>query len=146
MTTPVFDLSDRYIDRVAELSPCSATYLGIAGYDHLMTDFSPDGHGARHDLDVSTLAELDRIVPENDDDRLAAGVLRESLQAAIQAHDSGEHLRSIRIIAGDVESARSVFDLMPTGTAEEWSTIAERLSNVPDAFAGMRSSWSLGLE
>ena len=146
MTTPVFDLSDRYIDRVAELSPCSATYLGIAGYDHLMTDFSPDGHGARHDLDVSTLAELDRIVPENDDDRLAAGVLRESLQAAIQAHGSGEHLRSIRIIAGDVESARSVFDLMPTGTAEEWSTIAERLSNVPDAFAGMRSSWSLGLE
>jgi uncharacterized protein (DUF885 family) len=146
MTTPIFDLSDRYIDKVAELSPGSATYLGIAGYDHLMTDFSPTGHGARHDLDVSTLAELDRLAPENDDDRLAAGVLRESLQAAIQAHGSGEHLRSIRIIAGDVESARSVFDLMPAETADDWSTIAERLSHVPEAFAGMRASWSLGLE
>jgi uncharacterized protein (DUF885 family) len=146
MTTPIFGLSDRYIDKVAELSPCSATYLGIAGYDHLMTDFSPGGHGARHDLDVSTLAELDRLAPENDDDRLAAGVLRESLQAAIQAHGSGEHLRSIRIIAGDVESARSVFDLMPTDTADDWSTIAERLSHVPEAFAGMRATWSLGLE
>ncbi|MFZ9634990.1 MAG: DUF885 family protein, partial [Alphaproteobacteria bacterium] len=145
MASEIFELSDRYIDKVAELSPCSATYLGIAGHDHLMTDFSPAGHDARHDLDAATLAALDRITPGSDDDRLAAGVLRESINAAMQAHSSGEHLRSIRIIAGDVESARSVFDLMPTATAADWEVIAERLSNVPGAFAGMRESWSLGL-
>jgi uncharacterized protein (DUF885 family) len=110
-----------------------------------MTDFSPAGHDARRDLDAATLAALDRITPGGDDDRLAAGVLRESINAAMQAHSSGEHLRSIRIIAGDVESARSVFDLMPTATAADWEVIAERLSNVPGAFAGMRESWSLGL-
>ncbi|NBQ99200.1 MAG: DUF885 domain-containing protein [Actinobacteria bacterium] len=145
MASEIFELSDRYIDKVAELSPCSATYLGIAGHDHLMTDFSPAGHDARRDLDAATLAALDRITPGGDDDRLAAGVLRESINAAMQAHSSGEHLRSIRIIAGDVESARSVFDLMPTATAADWEVIAERLSNVPGAFAGMRESWSLGL-
>jgi uncharacterized protein (DUF885 family) len=33
---------------------------------------------------------------------------------------------------------------MPTDTAEHWSTIAERMSAVPQAFAGMRESWALG--
>jgi uncharacterized protein (DUF885 family) len=35
---------------------------------------------------------------------------------------------------------------MPTDTAEQWSVIAERMSKVPQAFAGMRESWKLGLD
>jgi uncharacterized protein (DUF885 family) len=34
---------------------------------------------------------------------------------------------------------------MPTATAENWKTIAERMQAVPTAFAGMRESWSLGI-
>ncbi|MFM8777179.1 MAG: DUF885 family protein, partial [Actinomycetota bacterium] len=61
-------------------------------------------------------------------------------------YDAGEHLRSIRVIAGDVDSARSIFDLMPTATVENWRTIAERMQAVPAAFAGMRESWGLGVK
>jgi len=145
MTSAIYRLSDDYIERMAALDPGAATYLGIAGHDHAMTDFSPAGHAARADHDRSTLASLNDLVADSDDDRLAAGVLREALETSVAEHGAGEHLRSIRVIAGDVDSARSVFDLMPTETAEHWATIAERLGHVPAAFAGMRESWSLGI-
>ena len=144
MTSGIFRLSDDYVLKVAALDPSSATYMGIPGYDHLMTDFSPAGCDARNRLDLETLAALDALPAETDDDRLAAGVLRENLESAIQSHEAGEHLRAIRVIAGSVESARSVFDLMPTETAADWDVIAERVSHVPEAFAGMRESWALG--
>jgi uncharacterized protein (DUF885 family) len=86
------------------------------------------------------------LAADSDDDRLAAGVLREGLQADIMAFDAGDHLSSIRIIAGDVDAARSIFDLMPTDTAADWEVIAKRMANVPGAFAGMRESWSFGME
>lgn len=146
MTSPVFALSDSYIESLAALDPAAATYMGVPGYDHLMTDFSPAGHAAREDLARTTLRTLDATEVLNDDDRLAAGVLREQLQSELMSYDGGEHLRSIRPIAGDVEAARAIFDLMATDTAEDWVTIATRLSNVPQAFAGMRESWQVGLD
>ena len=58
MTSAVYALSDQYIEKQAELDPGTATYLGIAGHDHEMTDFSPAGHEARAQLDRDTLAQL----------------------------------------------------------------------------------------
>jgi uncharacterized protein (DUF885 family) len=146
MSSPVFQLSDAYIDRVAALDPGFATALGIPGSDHLMTDYSPAGHEARETLNRSTLAKLATLDQSSASDRLAAGVLRNSLEMSEREFAAGEHLRSIRVIAGDVDAARSVFDLMPTETIDQWRTIAERMSNVPRAFEGMRESWRLGLQ
>ena len=146
MTSPVYSLSDDYINTVAELDPAAATYMGIAGHDHKMTDFSPEGHDARANNDRQTLAKLNALDSSASSDRLAAGVLRESLEISGAEYDANEHLVSIRVLAGDVDAARAIFDLMPTDTAEQWSVIAERMSKVPQAFAGMRESWKLGLD
>lgn len=146
MSSPVFALSDSYIDRLAALDPGFATSLGIAGSDHLMTDFSPAGHEAREALNRQTLAKLQSLAQTSDTDRLAAGVLRNSLEMAEREYAAGEPLRTIRVLAGDVDYARSVFDLMPTDTPEQWQTIAERMSRVPQAFAGMQESWRLGMQ
>jgi uncharacterized protein (DUF885 family) len=146
MTSPVYSLSDNYINTVAELDPAAATYMGIAGHDHEMTDFSPAGHDARANNDRQTLAKLNALDSSASSDRLAAGVLRESLEISGAEYDANEHLVSIRVLAGDVDAARAIFDLMPTDTAEQWSVIAERMSKVPQAFAGMRESWKLGLD
>ena len=146
MTSPVYSLSDDYINKVAELDPAAATYMGIAGHDHEMTDFSPAGHDARANNDRQTLAQLNALDSSASSDRLAAGVLRESLEISGAEYDANEHLVSIRVLAGDVDAARAIFDLMPTDTAEQWSVIAERMSKVPQAFAGMRESWKLGLD
>ena len=146
MTSPVYSLSDNYINKVAELDPAAATYMGIAGHDHEMTDFSPAGHDARANNDRQTLAQLNALDSSASSDRLAAGVLRESLEISGAEYEANEHLVSIRVLAGDVDAARAIFDLMPTDTAEQWSVIAERMSKVPQAFAGMRESWKLGLD
>ena len=146
MTSPVYSLSDNYINTVAELDPAAATYMGIAGHDHEMTDFSPAGHDTRAQNDLHTLAKLNTLDTSASSDRLAAGVLRESLEISGAEYEANEHLASIRVIAGDVDAARSIFDLMPTDTAEHWAVIAERMSKVPQAFAGMRESWKLGLD
>ena len=143
--SPVYQLSDQYIEQLAQSDPGLATALGIAGHDHEMTDFSPKGHEQRHEITRATLGKLNTLDTTADHDRLAAGVLRNSLEMSTLEFDAGEHLRSIRVIAGDVDSARAIFDLMPTATAENWKTIAERMQAVPDAFAGMRESWSLGM-
>ena len=146
MASPVYELSDAYIDRLAQLDPGYATALGIEGSDHLMTDFSPAGHEAQEALNRQTLAKLNSLDQSNDADRLAAGVLRNSLEMSEREFVAGEHLRSIRVLAGNVDYARSVFDLMPTDTAEQWQTIAQRMSRVSQAFAGMRESWRLGMQ
>ena len=146
MTSPVYSLSDDYINTVAQLDPAAATYMGITGHDHEMTDFSPAGHDARANNDRQTLAKLNALDTSANSDRLAAGVLRESLEISGEEFDANEHLVSIRVLAGDVDAARAIFDLMPTDTAEQWSVIAERMSKVPQAFAGMRESWKLGLD
>jgi uncharacterized protein (DUF885 family) len=144
MTSPIYDLSDHYVSALAELHPGYATSLGIPGYDHLMPDFSPQGHAAIDELNRRTLSTLNSLSADTNADRLAAGVLRESLEAAIMSYDGGEHLRAIREIAGDVDEARGIFDLMPADTADHWNTIAERMSRVPLAFEGMHTTWRLG--
>ncbi|MFM7828541.1 MAG: DUF885 domain-containing protein, partial [Actinomycetota bacterium] len=144
--SPVYQLSDDYIEQLAANDPGLATALGIAGHDHEMTDFSPKGHAERDSINRAAMKTLDTLDTSNDRDRLAAGVLRNSLEMSCLEYDAGEHLRSIRVIAGDVDSARSIFDLMPTATVENWRTIAERMQAVPAAFAGMRESWGLGIK
>ncbi|MHB1089930.1 MAG: DUF885 family protein, partial [Ilumatobacteraceae bacterium] len=146
MTSTVYELSDRFVEQLAALDSGMATSLGIGGHDHEMTDFSPVGHDARDHVVRNTLAELNATETTTDTDRLAAGVLRESLELSVVEFDAGEHLRAIRVLRGDVDNARRIFDLMPKASADDWSVIAERMFNVPQAFAGMRESWKLGIE
>ena len=54
--SPVYQLSDQYIDQLAATDPGLATALGIAGHDHEMTDYSPRGHEERYEVTRSTLA------------------------------------------------------------------------------------------
>ena len=143
--TPIYALSDRFIDEMAALDPLAATYLGVAGHDHLMTDFSPAGHDARAEHAARSLAALNALTPGDDADRLAAGVLRNDLELAVAEHAAGEHLRSIRVIAGDLDGARSIFDLMPTDSEDDWENIASRMEAFPTALDGMRTSWREGL-
>ena len=48
-----------YVERFAALDPLAATGEGIAGHDHEMTDFSPDGIDERAEHDRATLRALD---------------------------------------------------------------------------------------
>src|SRR5215475_2896669 len=64
----VNDIADRYVGQFAELDPLAATSVGIAGFDHLMTDLSPGGFAARAALDRATIAELEGIEASGSED------------------------------------------------------------------------------
>ena len=58
-----------------------------------MTDFSTKGHAERNEVTRSTLATLNTLDTTADRDRLAAGVLRNSLEMSTLEFEAGEHLR-----------------------------------------------------
>lgn len=144
--TTIRELSDRYVEEGSALDPIRATFTGVTGHDRDLTDYSPDGAGARAEHDRTTLLALRGITPASDLDRVAARVLEERLELAIEMHEAGETLRALRNIASPVQSVRQVFDLMPKQSAGDWETIAARLGKVPDAVASIEAAYHAGME
>jgi len=142
----VFDIADRYCTQFGALDPCSATYAGIAGHDHEMTDYSPDGAAARTDLVRATLAALATAPRENDDDRLAASVMTERCTLDVEQYEAGERLRDLRIIGSPIQSARQCFDLMRLETDDDWAVATERMTRVPDSLASIEAALRAGVE
>ena len=140
MTTPIYELSDAYVERAAALDPVGATSRGIIGYDDKMTDYSPDGIAARTELDRTTVTRLGELKPENDRDRIAGDLLSERLRSSVALDESGETMRTLRIIGSPFQGVRSVFDIMPRNTEQEWQIIASRLELVPSALEGVKAS------
>jgi uncharacterized protein (DUF885 family) len=142
---PIHELSDRYVERFAALDPVIASGEGIAGHDHEMTDWSPEGCEARADHDRATLRELATIEPGNDADRIAADVLRERLELAIEEGDAGERLRDLRVLGSNVQSVRMAFDLMPRATLADWEVVAERMALVPQGLSSIQDGLTEGV-
>ena len=140
VTTPVYQLADRFVERYAALDPVAATLEGLTGHDAEMTDYSPDGHAERAEHDRAVLAELGHTPAENEDDRLAAAVLRDQLRWGLDLFDAGDHLRELNIIHSPIQAVRQVFDLMATDTEDDWEKIAARLALVPQALSSFEST------
>jgi uncharacterized protein (DUF885 family) len=143
--TAVFGLCDDYVTRWAALDPVSAGMLGITGAFGAATDYSPDGYAARADLMTATLAALQSMSMTSPADELAAGFLRERLEAQLAWHQLGEPLRLVRAPFGLVSAIRDSVDLLPRDGDDHWRDIAARLAAVPAMFASWRASLDTGL-
>jgi uncharacterized protein (DUF885 family) len=142
----VFDIADHYCDQLGALDPCSATYAGIPGHDHEMTDYSPAGVAGRVDLVRATLEALATATHETADDRLAASVMTERCSLDLEQYEARERLRDVRIIGSPIQSARQCFDLMRLDTDEDWAVATERMTRVPDSLASIEESLRAGVE
>lgn len=143
--TEVFRLADSYVDQLCALDPFTATVLGIPGRDEDATDFSPDGVEARVDLDRQTLRALERTAVESDADRIAAAVMRDRLEAALDGYEAGAPWRQLSALDCPISFIRSAFDLCPRETTEDWERIATRMRRVPEALDGFTRSIQRGL-
>ncbi|MFN8025126.1 MAG: DUF885 domain-containing protein [Acidimicrobiia bacterium] len=143
--SPIHELSDRYVERFAALDPITASGEGIGGHDHEMTDWSPEGCEARADHDRATLRELAGVELVDDADRIAADVLRERLELAIEEHEAGERLRDLRVLGSNVQAVRMAFDLMPRDTVDDWEVVAERMALVPQGLSSIQDGLSEGV-
>jgi uncharacterized protein (DUF885 family) len=131
--TDVDRIANGYLDALVELSPIAATYLGIAGHDEDLDDFSPSGHAARSELRSKTLGALADATAIDDIDRVTLSAMGERLGLAEETYAAGLDLMSLNVIASPLQAIRDVFDLMPTQTEANWLTIAARMTKVPAA-------------
>ncbi|MCQ4040563.1 DUF885 domain-containing protein [Streptantibioticus rubrisoli] len=142
-------IADAYVDALAELDPLTGLYLGLNPGDDRLPDFSPAGFDALADLSRRTLAELDAAEAaggcQDEAERRCARLLRERLTAGLAVHDAGERLRWISNLSSPVHAVREGFTLMPTETEADWTSVAGRLRNVPEALSGYRASLEEGL-
>ncbi|MFC8965046.1 MULTISPECIES: DUF885 domain-containing protein [unclassified Streptomyces] len=144
------EVADAYVDELTALDPVLGTYLGVPESYGRLPDTSPAGQEAVAELARVTLARLDEAErqpgAERDIERRCGRLLRERLTAELAVHDAGEGLRAVGNLHTPVHSVRQVFTLTPTGTDEDWATVAQRLRAVPAALTGYRASLSLGLD
>src|SRR5580698_3724090 len=143
--TPVFGLCDDYVTRWATLDPVTAGMQGLTGVFGAATDYSPDGFAARAELIAATLAALEPMSLTSAADRLAAGFLRERLEAQLACHQLNESLRLVRAPIGLISSVRDSVDLLPRDGDDAWRNIVARLAAIPVMFAGWRASLDAGL-
>jgi uncharacterized protein (DUF885 family) len=144
-TSAVYEIADRYVDRSAALDPVSATFRGLAGHDAEITDYSPDAVEERAEHDRSTLAALAAAEITGERDRIAAAVMRERLELAVEMYEAGEHFRALRVLGSPVQSVRQCFDLMPASSADEWEVIAARMAVVPQGLSSIQALLGEGI-
>jgi uncharacterized protein (DUF885 family) len=127
------DLTNRYVDDWAALSPTGATFAGITGYDDQLDDLSPEGFAAQAELIRRTLAELDATEAGTSAERVAKEAMQERLGLELARYDAGEVTSEINVIASALHGLRQVFDLMPTDGEMAVANIAARLNQFPRA-------------
>lgn len=132
-STDVDRIANDYLDAFVELSPITATYMGIAGHDEDLDDFSPAGYAAISDLRRKTLDALARATPVDAIDRVTISAMLERLGLAEETHAAGLDQMSLNVLASPLQSIRDIFDLMPTDTDAHWVTFAARMAKVPAA-------------
>ena len=131
--SPIFALSDSYVEKSARLSPMSSTYLGLTELNDQLDDFSIAGRAVEADLTRETLAELATLAPIDEIDRVAKSVMQERLNSSLELHDSFESHISFNVLTSPPADIRQVFEMMPTESAEDFDNIAKRLLAVEKA-------------
>ncbi|GAA1350948.1 DUF885 domain-containing protein [Falsarthrobacter nasiphocae] len=138
--SPIDELAEAHAARVLELSPETATSMGIPGRETEYGDYSPTGLDAYADLCRETLAALAELAPSTENEAVTKDAMLERLGLDIESHEALDPHSSLNNIASPAQEIRAIFDLMPQESAEDFSHIAGRLANVPAAIDGYTAS------
>ena len=144
--TAIDQIAETWVDDIAEMLPTVATYIGRFEHNGRLEDLSPAGHEARYRAAQATLAALEAAEPVDEVDVVTKADLAGDLRLSIELYEAGAHLRDLNVIASPPQDLRSVFDLMPTDTIEDWTLISDRLRAVPAALDGYVQTLRAGIE
>lgn len=140
--SPAFALADRAVTELAALDPIAATELGLRGYDHLLTDFSPSGINQRRETAAALIAEAQRTPTTSAADQQAIAVLIERLSNLVALADAGDFLRTLNVLASPPQAIRMAVQLMP----DDRETVAQRIGAVPKALQSWREALAEGAQ
>jgi len=136
--TGIAALAATYVDDLAAADPCLAAFLGISGHDDELTDYSPEGFEARHDLAARTLEAL-KAAPVNEAERIGAAVLRERLEVELALAEAGTHA-DLNVMDSPPLRIRQAIEILDLGVNTPWSALRGRVRAVPGALTGLRQT------
>ena len=137
---PVDAIADTYVDDYCALDPVTATYLGVPGHEHRLTDYSPEGYAAREALTRKALADATAATPVDERERVAQEAFLERLGLEVEMYDAHVPQSEVSVLTGALHEMRSVFDLMDTADEAGWRNVDARLAAFPEALAGVRTT------
>ncbi|OII42393.1 DUF885 domain-containing protein [Plantibacter sp. MMLR14_011] len=135
-STPIDAIAESWVETLVQLKPEVGTYIGRTDVGGRYGDYSPAGHEAYVEAASRTLRELRSAAPVDAVDRVTQTDLSAELELDLASSEAGLQYRDLNVIASPSQELRDVFDLMPTATVEDWSTIRTRLGALPDAVDG----------
>lgn len=144
--TEIDDIAEKWVVTLADLDPSIATWIGIPGRLDEFEDLSPSGHGRYIDEAKNVLAALALTTAVDGVDWVTKTDLSGSIELDIESSEAGLWMRDVNVIASPAQGIRDIFDLMPTGTQQNWADIAGRLANVPRAIDGYIETLRLGID
>ena len=136
--SPIFEIGDVFIDQRAALSPMSCTRLGNGLNQDKLDDYSIAAAEVGASLTRETLKKLAAMEPIDEIDRIAKAVMTERLESGLALHDSQEGYVLWNVLTSPPSNVRSVFELMPKNSDQDFDNIAKRLAAVDAAY----SSWT----
>lgn len=126
-----FEISDRYVDELAQIFPTLATSLGVPGRHDRWGMFGLEGVeaaaavGRRHRLALEPFLDAD-----DPRERVAARVAVDAIDEDLERVAAGDHLLDLGHMASTFQRFRSVFDVMPVRTVEEREDVVRRLETI----------------
>ncbi len=134
--TPIDTIAEEWVDTQLELFPEYHVYLGRPGREGEYADYSPAGAERAQEAAKRTLAAIRSAEPVDDIDRVTKMDLARELELEIEKRDAGFEQRDLNVIASPAQGLREIFDLVPTGSEQDWVNVSKRLRNLPAAMDG----------
>ncbi len=143
--TPIDKLANEVIALAVSRYPSYATYLGRPGGEREMDDHSPDALKQDRDDAASAKAKLENLTPLDDVDEVTKDALLQSLNKEIRTYESGLYFRNMNNIASPAQDVRSIFDISPTATEQDWDNLASRMNKVGKSLEGYAETLRVGI-
>jgi uncharacterized protein (DUF885 family) len=131
--SPIFELSDTYINEAAAFSPMECTYLGIDILQDTLDDFSIAAAEREAQFTRDTLKKLASLEPIDEIDRIAKAVMTERLESGLKLHEMQERFIGWNVLTSPPSNIRSIFELMPKKSDKDFDNIAKRLAAIGTA-------------
>jgi uncharacterized protein (DUF885 family) len=143
---PVDTIADAYVEDYCALDPLTATFLGVPGHDHLLTDYSPEAYTARQELTRRAVAAATAAEPVDEREGVAREAFLERLGLELELYDAHVPQSEISVLSSALHHIRSAFDLMDTDSEVAWSNIDARLAAMGPTLDGLRRTLLLSAE
>jgi uncharacterized protein (DUF885 family) len=143
--TEIDRIAEEWVDTLVAFSPELATYIGADGDLERYQDYSPNGRAAMRGAANATIAKLEAAEPVDDTDRVTKTDLLAELNLELELGDAGWEARDLNVLASPAQGIREIYDLMPTGTDDDWAIIAKKLTRVSEALEGYAETLREGI-